>query len=230
MTSGDLNGDAAPDLAVTVFEWHGDFRAPGHLAILLNKGDGTFADPIFYPDRAAFAVTAADFDADGRVDVATADADGTVRVFRGDGDGGLGEVAEYAIGGHGVAILTVDLDGDGHLDLVTGDDASFDVGVMLGEGDGTFAATTDYRAGNTHTIATGDLDGDGHLDLVAGGYDRTVRPGVRRPRATGPSAPRRRWAPVVSALSVAVADLDGDGKPDIVVADGVASVSIFLGR
>ena len=90
LTSADLNGDAAPDLAATVFEWHGDFQAPGHLAILLNKGDGRFADPAFYPDRASVAVAAGDFDGDSRFDVATADGDGSVRVFRGDGDGGLG--------------------------------------------------------------------------------------------------------------------------------------------
>ena len=90
LTSADLNGDRAPDLAVTVFEWHGDFAAPGQLAILLNKGDGRFAAPVFYPDRAAVAVTAGDFDGDGGLDVATADGDGTVRVFPGDGAGGLG--------------------------------------------------------------------------------------------------------------------------------------------
>src|SRR4051794_20447664 len=66
LASVDLNGDGAPDLAVSVFEWHGDFQAPGQIAILLNKGNGRFADPVFYADRAAIAVTAGDFDGDGR--------------------------------------------------------------------------------------------------------------------------------------------------------------------
>lgn len=228
LTSADLNGDGVPDLAVTVFEWHGDFYAPGHLAILLNKGAGRFADPIFYPDRAAVAVTAGDFDGDGRLDVATGDGDGSVRVFRGDGAGGLGQATEYTIGGPGVAILTADLNGDGHLDLATGNDASSSLGVMLGKGDGTFGTATGYPAGNTHTIATGDLDGDGHLDLVAGGYsDGFVRllPG----QGDGTFGAESRVGSGALALSVAVADLNGDGRPDIVVEDGVASVSIFLG-
>lgn len=229
LTSVDLDGDGAPDLAVTVFEWHGDFQAPGQLAILLNKGAGQFAAPVFYPDRASVAVTAGDFDGDGRFDIATADGDGSVRVFLGDGAGGLGHVEEYPIGGPGVAILTADFDGDGHLDLATGDDASFKLGVMLGKGDGTFGAATDYPAGNTHTIATGDLDGDGNLDLVAGGYtDRFVR--VFQGLGDGTFGAESRIENGGVALSLTVADLNGDAKADIVVEDGVAGVSIFLGR
>ena len=81
------------------------------------------------------------------------------------------------------------------LDLATGDDASSKIGVMLGKGDGTFEAATDYPAGNTHTIATGDLDVDGHLDLVAGGYDeRFVR--ILRGQGDGTfeaESPDREW-------------------------------------
>ena len=128
-----------------------------------------------------------------------------------------------------MAILTADLDGDHRLDLATGDDAGYTVGVMLGRGTGTFGTATDYPAGNTHTIAIGDLDGDGHLDLVAGGYDEGfVR--AYRGQGDGTFGAESRIGNGALALSIAVADLNGDGKADIVIEDGVASVSIYLGR
>jgi FG-GAP-like repeat len=230
LASGDLNGDGAPDLLMSVFAWHGDFQAPGHVAVLLNKGSGKFSQPVFYADRASVAIAAADFDGDGKLDVATADGDASVRVFRGDGTGRLGSTAEYPIGGPGVAILTGDFNGDGHLDVATGDDAASKVGVMMGKGDGTFVAARELPAGNTHTIAIADLDGDGHLDLVAGGYSEAF---VRILTGLGDgtfAAESRIDAGGAVAQSVGVTDLNRDGRPDVVVADGASSVHVFLGR
>ena len=69
----DLNGDGAPDLV---------FPGVG-VDVVMNQGDGTFGGPVGYgagdyPD----AVAAADFDGDGRPDLAVADAVGnTVSVL-----------------------------------------------------------------------------------------------------------------------------------------------------
>src|SRR6516164_5374638 len=60
-----------------------------------------------------------------------------------------------------------DLNGDGHLDVVVAEDDA-GVGVMLGNGDGTFQAPVSYSTGGftRSPIAIADLDGDGKLDLV----------------------------------------------------------------
>src|SRR5438128_5303223 len=60
-----------------------------------------------------------------------------------------------------------DLNGDGHLDLVTANTSSGDVSVLLGNGDGTFQAARNFAAGaGPFGVAVGDFNGDGKLDLA----------------------------------------------------------------
>jgi hypothetical protein len=64
-----------------------------------------------------------------------------------------------------------DLDGDGKADLVAANYSSGTASVLLGNGDGTFGAKTDFETGpNGSSVAIGDLDGDGNSDLVVASY------------------------------------------------------------
>jgi len=85
---------------------------------------------------------------------------------RGRHDRRLSEGVGYDPRGKVVAIALGDLNGDGALDVITGNDASNSLSVLVGGGDGTFADAQTYPAGNTHTVAVVDLDGDGKLDLA----------------------------------------------------------------
>jgi hypothetical protein len=69
--------------------------------VLLNAGDGTFADTRDYrAPGAPSAVAIADFDGDGAADLATGDGDDwAIRVFFGDGKGAFGEPLEYPLPG-----------------------------------------------------------------------------------------------------------------------------------
>ncbi|MGA9356301.1 MAG: VCBS repeat-containing protein, partial [Terriglobales bacterium] len=76
--------------------------------------------------------------------------------------------ADFATGTGPSVVAVGDFNGDGHMDVVTGnDDTANTVSVLLGKGDGTFAPHVDYPAGGGVTgIAVGDVNGDGKLDIV----------------------------------------------------------------
>jgi hypothetical protein len=75
--------------------------------------------------------------------------------------------ATIGVGTQPYAVAEGDFNGDGHLDLVTANDGSNTVSVLLGRGDGTFAPQVTYPVGNSPlSVAVGDFTGDGHLDLA----------------------------------------------------------------
>jgi len=90
------------------------------------------------------SVVIADFNRDGKPDVATANQGGGVSVFLGDGASNphFTEVtgSPFPVGGTPYVVATGDFNGDGRPDLaVSGQDAGT-VSVLLGDGTGGFAA------------------------------------------------------------------------------------------
>ena len=68
-------------------------------------------------------------------------------------------------------MIARDLNEDGKIDLGLADYGSNQIGILLGNGDGTFAAPSSIAAsGNPISVTAGDFNGDGHLDLVTASY------------------------------------------------------------
>ena len=168
------------------------------------------------------------FNADGHVDlIAVGNLGGSgVTVSLGDGTGGFAALPSEAAGSFPMSVGVADFDGDGTLDLAIADQGPVEgdstAVLMIGHGDGTFAAPTMSEVGNfPDSIAVADLDGDGLPDLVVSNeYDNTTS--VLLATGDGTFAPQQRYKP--SGSSVALADLDGDGRPEMIIAAGALVV------
>jgi len=162
LISGDFNGDGKVDLAVS--------NSDGLISIFLGNGDGSLQSCVNYI-APGLAVAAGDFNRDGNLDLAVANdaSPGAVLILLGNGDGSFQSSVGYPTGSQPYSVTTADFNGDGKLDLAIANtsQASNSVSVLIGNGDGTFRAHTDYPVGFGPTwITAADVNGDGILDLV----------------------------------------------------------------
>ena len=130
--------------------------------VLIGHGDGTFEAPRTQSSIVfgASPITAQDLDGDGRSDLFTAHG---VGINNGDGTLTMKPISEPTIG---TQPAFADFDGDGAVDIVTRANAG--VAVLLGHGDGTFAAPEFFAANGywNGAVSTGDADGDGVVDIL----------------------------------------------------------------
>jgi hypothetical protein len=231
----DFNGDGILDLAVTNTN-------SNTVSVLLGKGDGTFQPQVTYAAGGApTGIVVADFNGDGFADLAITNfvvvsGSGTVSVLLGNGDGTFQPAMTSAVGAFPEGIAVADFNGDGFADLAVANNGSGTgntVGVLLGNGDGTFQQQQTYTTGaNPYGIVVGDFNGDGIPDLaVTNEGDDTV--GVLLGNGNGTFQPQVTYPVGASPLGIAVADLNGDGTPDLTVSNNNAdppTVSVLLGH
>jgi hypothetical protein len=106
------------------------------------------------------------------------------------------------------------------------------VSVLLGNGDGTFAAKTDFVAGpGPYSVAIGDLNADGKPDVVASNASSN-NVSVLLGNGDGTLGEKTDYETGASPQSVAIGDLNADGKRDLAVANrnpGTVSVLLNVG-
>src|SRR4051794_1678232 len=116
------------------------------------------------------AVVTADFNNDGQLDLA-ATGDGSVSVLLSNGNGSFQPALTSATGPNTYSLAAGDFNADSKIDLATANQDVFtdtgdnDVSILLGNGDGTFAAPVALNVSNAYSwsIASGDLNADGKL-------------------------------------------------------------------
>ena len=239
---GDFNGDGIQDLVAA-----GDMLSPltwemHYVRVLLGKGDGTFSAPV-EPKPAGDQISdiaVADFDADGRLDVAVANRfeRGAVHVLRGNGDGTFGIALGRSVfsGARSSGLAVGDFNRDGAPDLVVSNaepwtpefslaPAIHGAAVLLNKGDGTFdTARLLPTRGPQHFVETGDVNNDRLADAVFGqvviGPGDFAAPESRvfamlgggRELLSGPGDVTKVPAAITG---MELADLNGDGRLDV---------------
>lgn len=212
-----------------------DLAVANTVGVRLLKGDGaggftsgalltTLSSPVF--------VAAADFNNDGALDLAVAHIGAaSVSVFTANGSGGFNAKQDFAIGSGSFNLTVGDFNLDGNKDIAAANslaNAGGAVSVLLGNGNGTFGAKTDFAAGASPTgIATGDLNGDGNPDLITtnGNTGQLVTLSGNGNGSFG--------AGVTVALTgvstrILVADVNHDGKLDLIATVPGASQAAVL--
>src|SRR5262249_223564 len=88
-----------------------------------------------------------------------------------------GPKTDYQVGAGANGAVLADLNGDGHLDILSENFDGHNLSVLLGHGDGTFGSKTDFSvSGNPIGAAVGGPNGDGKLDRVSAGVHPSVVP------------------------------------------------------
>jgi hypothetical protein len=244
----DLNADGKQDLIAT---------SQGISTIYLGNGDGTFAFPTSgLPSSENIGTlqsnlnsVLADFDGDGKLDLASGTASGHISVAKGNGDGTfhgtplLYSAKDPLIYPDDITVSAVaDLNGDGLPDLLA---YSFrrDNGLITGiaKPSGGFIYSTnvikssDFNDG-FYSPTVADFNGDGKPDVAfptfKGGFDIFLSNGDGTFTAPTASIPLNETLACPIAISAISGDLNNDKKADLVVTyqgdkscDGGAAIS-----
>lgn len=158
---GDINNDGILDLFTTGVDKE---------SVWLGHGDGTFQTAkVSSISPSSRSAALADFDLDGRLDVAVTDTlNEKIYLAFGNGDGTFGPKTTYNAATNPFLIRPQDLNGDGYADLVSGHYGSGTVSVLLNDGTGNFSTSATFSNGADQRLpGFGDFNGDGAIDIAS---------------------------------------------------------------
>ena len=263
----DLNGDGTLDFVTPGRSIVANGAAGGlvysqFVSVTLNNGDGTFATPQIlsienttnnqYADYYfTTGVQLRDFTGDGKLDiVAMYRYDGyqgstggpneknQLLFWRGHGDGTFDPLVRTDTGSNIGTVRSADFNSDGKADLLV-ERSNQAMGVMFGNGDGTFGAYTNEfiaprNGGYFSTPAIADLDGKNGLDLAIG-YDAAgTNIEVYLNDGTGvftrsTTLGTQQVSSAGNAVNVVAGDFNGDGKADLFYTTAYSNSAVRAG-
>ncbi|CAF1433358.1 unnamed protein product [Adineta steineri] len=229
----DINNDKQQDIVVTTYN-------TSSISVFLSYGNGTFASPTTFStgnNSGPKLFTFAELNGDNLVDIVVADYDANnIRILYGYGNGSFSLESTLPTGNNSAPrdVTTVDIDKDGHLDIVCANYNGGSVGIFFGYGKGNFSTQKLYSLGNgsyPYSVIVSDLNNDGQSDIIVpnsgignvvilSGYDNGTFTSQQTYPTKGLSNPH----------TIAVGDVNNDNRLDVIVVNYWSNnVEIFLG-
>ena len=218
VAAADVNGDNKPDIIVTNI-------GANNVGVLLNTGNGAFADQVTYSTGSTPRyVAAADVNGDSKPDIIVANyGTNNVGVLLNTGNGTFANQVTYSTGSSSrpYSVAAADVNGDTKLDIIVANNDAANVGVFLNTGNGTFAAQMTYSTGSSSSpssVAAVDVNGDSKPDIIVANY-YADNVGVLFNTGSGTFAAQMTY-PTDSGshpYHVTAADVNGDSKSDIIL-------------
>ena len=128
LLAADVNGDGKVDIVAG-----GDPTLGGSIGVYIGNGDGTFQSVVrYYTQSTVVALASADFNGDGRPDLAALGKDSNViSILAGQADGSLGAPVNFPVQIGPVALVVADMNHDGKKDIAVVNSASNSVTVLV---------------------------------------------------------------------------------------------------
>ena len=183
------------------------------------------------------AVAKADFNGDGRLDLATANGSAlSVSVLFSNGDGTFQPEQILPLGSSPSSVSAADINSDGIIDILTTNPDTDDVSIILGVGGGVFQNPLQVGVDqNPVSLSVGDFDNNGTMDLVvsngSSGRTSSNQVSVLLGNGNGTFQPQQLLTVGDRPQSTSIEDYNRDGNADFAVTNiGSGDLSIVLGN
>jgi hypothetical protein len=182
------------------------------------------------------SVAVGDFNNDYQIDIAVANSGtNTIGIFLSNGDGTFVDQQTYSTGSASrpYSIVVSDFNNDNYLDIAVANYGTNNIGIFLGNGNGTFTNQRVFSTGSSRPlfVTIGDVNKDNRIDFVVANYG-TNSIGILLGYGNGSFQDQTTYSTDYDSIpySLAVGDFNNDNHLDIAVANyGTNNVGIFLG-
>ncbi len=218
----DFNNDNRQDIVVSNY-------GTANVGVFLGDSLESFLTPWIYPtgsNSRPYSVAVGDFNKDSQLDLAVVNAGAdNIGIFLGYQYGYFGIQKQYSTGNNSNprSIAVADFDNDARLDLAVANYGANNIGILLGDGNGSFVSQRTYSTGSgshPHSVAVGDFDNDTHVDIAvanAGSSDIVIFYGHGNGTFTKGMSFSLGYG--TRPISIAIADVHNDNWLDIAIAN-----------